>query len=54
MADEQENEEYGGEPMFPEDEAVFESEPLQGWQKKCKREDVCPCQGMTNCQLYEG
>jgi hypothetical protein len=26
---------------------------LKGWQKKLSRADVCPCHGMTNCQLWE-
>jgi hypothetical protein len=51
-----EEEAYGGEPIDPEDEAVFESEPspevLKGWQKQLGPK-VCPCHGMTNCQLQD-
>lgn len=26
---------------------------LKGWQIRLNRADVCPCHGMTNCQLWE-
>ena len=29
------------------------AKPLTGWQKQLGRTDVCPCHGMTNCQLWD-
>ena len=50
MEDEKDNKEYGGEPTFPEDEAIFDSEPRKDW---ARAKGLCPCHGMRNCQLYE-